>query len=163
MFTVNIWHHHFCGRRLTAEMFVFVRSSVGVCVTQPADKTLRGERSRLFSGSCSWKCCSTPTSVKLQHSNFLGWSQTRCLRASDSVILIHVRLCVCRWFSGTLCVHTRFALSPASQCKSCWVTACERGIQAQFIFISTSSDQIHLKKWALEGWLVVRSVFVLPQ
>lgn len=59
---------------------------------------------------------------------------------------------------AALSVHTRFAFWPASQCKSSWVTACERGIQAQFIFSSNPLEMT--EKWAVKGWSVVKNVFL---
>lgn len=75
---------------------------------------------------------------------------------SHTLLFTSSHLCLRRWLLGTLYVHTRFAFWPASQCKSCWVTACERGIQAQFILFFTSPDHVHYKKWAFK----VKSVFL---
>lgn len=42
------------------------------------------------------------------------------------------------------------------------MTACERGIQAQFVLFFTSQEDLHLKNWAFMGWFVVKKcIFVL--
>lgn len=61
--------------------------------------------------------------------------------------------------SSAHCVHTRFAFWPAGQCKSCWVTACERGIQAQFIlsFMSTLRNGLLRADWLSRMYFCARS------
>ncbi len=73
---------------------------------------------------------------------------------------LHMFASPCRWILGTLSVQTRFAFSPASQCKSCWVTACERGIQAQFILFFIAGHDVRSHKRAFMGWSVVKNVFL---
>lgn len=60
-----------------------------------------------------------------------------CSRLLSLFIFFHLHLLHRQFFSSPH-VQSRFALWPASQCKSCWVTACERGIQAQFVLLFIS-------------------------
>lgn len=95
--------------------------------------------------------------------SLLAPAHTRLL--SWLLVTSHVsHLCLCfQVIFSTLHDQTRFAFWPASQCKSCWVTACERGIQAQFVllYFFTFQEDVHLKNLAFNGGLLPDCNFVL--